>query len=258
MPASMLMTSPEDWNAMWTTWMLLICVVVNGVTSFSCVIFMIHANYVVKRQEDKPVVCAPVATATHQEPTSISSPHPEEAASRVCGKRKSRELPVFTFRIAKEEEVVQGRFKRRRVAPARVFGRSPRRTRSFGDAEHQLRAPPAWKPAPLRRSVSHEQASAVERPAACQAQVQVPVASPATAAAVLREIRPLDVLSSVMARVSAIVMDKLREAARNAVDEMLTSMVSFVTYGLLLAVIRQYSAVTVGVSVDLGAFSIEL
>ncbi|KAJ0393325.1 hypothetical protein P43SY_002888 [Pythium insidiosum] len=55
-----------------------------------------------------------------------------------------------------------------------------------------------------------------------------------------------------------IVASKLREALQNALDEVVTSIISFFTYGVLLFLVRQYSALAVGVSFDLGAFSIEL
>lgn len=51
-------------------------------------------------------------------------------------------------------------------------------------------------------------------------------------------------------------MLKVQKAAIGAADELLRSSLSFLAYAFVLFAVRQYSAVAINISLDLGVFSI--
>jgi hypothetical protein len=260
--------------SVWLAWMLCIFAL-NGAAALACVALVLNknTNNNTMADFDKPTSTPTTATAAAphmaRQNANVHEVEPTYSSCRVGAKRKSRDhQPEFPFarklqsELPEEEPITQGRTKLRRVTKITIVRFGARRSRSFGD-EMPTTSQPPMAPSPLRRVVScgdsaarpFEFTSPVVPPPTATAIVCAPLEeAAANMTALLREIRLRDVLSSA----KAVVFAKLREAARNAVDEVLTSIISFLTYGMLLFFLRQYSAVAVGVSLDLGAFSIEL
>lgn len=254
----------------WLPWVLCICAL-NVVAAIACVAYVLHSTHtkdtsdasstieIVVDEASQTPTASSLKRIVRQNATMIDVQHPQEET--VCGKRKTREHVAFPFArlqpCDRDDVMTQGPRKRRHIARPPLRQRLSFRSRSAGCETSSMSSVTQL---PLRRVLScgaiKTTPQAVHTSIHDQSKTStvVPASASLEHAPVLREIRLRDVLSSA----KAVVLAKLRDAAQNAVDEVLTSIVSFLTYGMLLFVVRQYSAVAVGVSLDLGAFSIEL
>lgn len=257
----------------WMTWMLFFCVA-NGVAVLACVFFVV-AHY----HEDGAdcsgddglgddhekidcIACAYDGAAASCIATTRKNSATTETAGlqdtpTACGKRKERDTGY-----GMEHEVSQGERKQRRrivIAPATSPIQTTLRQRAFscGDASPQTRRTVRVTISQLRRSVScgNLQEALHLDPASIDTRSHLHAAGDATPLC-LRSLYRL--MANMGTHVRSVLMETIRHAACAAVDEVLTSAFSFMTYATLVYLTRRYSAVAIGVSLDLGPFRIEL
>ncbi|KAF1324339.1 hypothetical protein FI667_g9933, partial [Globisporangium splendens] len=245
-------TSMTEWDLFWMTWMLFFCVgncaAVLLCTYFVVVHFYEDTEETQQIQEIKSNNMASIKMSTHGARnvicptygmlTKIKTVKCDGDSTSVCGKRKSRDN-----RFGMTDEIVQGKQKqRRRVVRTRAF--------SFNDVTTLLQQP--QQTSPLRRAASCGDMDGASRSPASEPSASETVHSSAALAS--KHAFKQDLHDSVVhfkIHVRSFV-------ARNAIDEVLTSVFSSMAYATLLFIVRQYSAVAIGVSLDLGAFSIAL
>lgn len=266
------MLTANGWDLFWIAWMLVFCAA-NGAAVVSCVAFLI-AHY--KDGDDTAAISDNVAHASAADSTppsswaSIAGAFTLQDPPSVCGKRKTRDKA-----FGMTSTLSQGKWKQQRCRTVVTqvsfqpkareqqyknpsqFSRA--RAFSFGDAATLLRGGTGYFP-PLRRVVS---CGNVDISDLRHCQELRPAASTKlfNSNEIQHSSEPVcegSLVATVKSQLRSFLAEKLRTAARNAVDEVLTSVFSFLTYAMLLFLVRQYSAVAIGVSLDLGAFSIEL
>lgn len=269
----------NEWDLFWMTWMLFFCVA-NGVAVLSCVVFMIvhfHEDAEQQRSDggaSKDSNAAKIgANGAYEAPSSCYTPPCSDmlltkAADRedsvtTCGKRKERDNAY-----GMTNEMTQGKWKQqRRIAlvarvatPQMVTASRFSRTRAFSFNDASALSQQTERVAPLRRIVSCGDVQGTLRQQPMSTAVEMHQYHDAAADSPKHVLLPdlHDSMTGWKTHVRSFVVGKIRKAARNAVDEVLASVFSFMTYATLLFIVRQYSAVAIGVSLDLGAFSIEL
>lgn len=225
--------------------LLALSLMASTLTAVMSIMFLLTTEDDEAEQQPAPVMTRSIMTQTDNELEMAQVKQIKEFTSiSVCGKRKQCDAPSSIE--------TQAAKKPRRIAP------TPQRfVRSFS-AET---VSPSKRDISLRRVVSCEDARS--RPTMTTTSVAWPCGFRSQEHKSEEETNDIKQTSDFapMAKASAaasFLLDKLRKGVRNAVDEVLTSVFSFVTYAALLFVVRQYSAIAVGVSLDLGAFSIEL
>ncbi|TMW56121.1 hypothetical protein Poli38472_008769 [Pythium oligandrum] len=207
-----------EMSSFWISTLLYLCIVNTTIAAFA-------VAYVIASSDSNAYEAPIEATKTT---TAVATQLTVSPAANACGKRKRCEPEFSTEREWKQRRIV------RRV---QIRDRLPRRSNSLDDAE-DIPAPVA-----LRRVVSCEEISAIYRTHLAETDSVITKSSS-------MEKEPSSLLDLIGSR--------LRVAVKQAVDDMLASLISFATYGVLLFLLREYCAVAVGVSLDLGAFSVEL
>ncbi|GAB9466210.1 hypothetical protein Gpo141_00003588 [Globisporangium polare] len=274
----MAMLTANEWDVFWMAWMLVFCAA-NGAAVVSCVAFLI-ANY---KDNDEWTTAndtdAQTSATTYTPPSSWASNAPSAFAFQdppsVCGKRKASDDEAFGMtgvlsqgkwkrqrhRLAIAQPSCQSKIRDQRDKRSSHFG--PARAYSFGDVAALLREG-AGPSSPLRRAVSSGNVATKDARdhrhfrSAASTVLSQPKRDRAQPLATEPEAHKCSLTANLRSQLRSFLVEKLRTAARNAVDEVLTSVFSFLTYATLLFLVRQYSAVAIGVSLDLGAFSIEL
>lgn len=274
-----MMLTAAEWDLFWIVWMLVFCAA-NGAAVVSCVAFLIaHYHRNEKNEMSTDNKARPTTTTAHTPSSWASNASALEFQDplSVCGKRKARDEA-----LGMTSALSQGKWKqqRRRIVVARATFQSTNTTHttptnttpsnrftrarafSFGEATTLLRGGTAGKQfAPLRRVVSCGNMDTNPQGLRSAANDLLSRFEP-TLVQSQKTTRPeaneRSLMADLKSQLWSFLIEKLRTAARNTVDEVLTSVFSFLTYAMLLFLVRQYSAVAIGVSLDLGAFSIEL
>lgn len=238
----------DSMTSVWFYTLLALSLMTSTLTAVLSLSFLMtkEDEETVQWQQPQPVMTRSIMTQTDDK---LEMAQEKQIISiSVCGKRKQRDAP-HAFDDANCTETLATKKQRRNAPTVQRF------VRSFS-AET---VSPSKSDMSLRRVVSCEDARL--RPTAttpvswfCSLRSQERGSEKTNEVEQTSSFAPMTKASAA----ASFLLDKLRKGVRNAVDEVLTSVFSFVTYAALLFVVRQYSAIAVGVSLDLGAFSIEL
>jgi hypothetical protein len=266
----------SECELVWMFWIFFFCIT-NISVVMSCVEeFSMYSSLSMEKAKTKSKVILQNSTSKKKEKVDVSilPPPPTTTTIQKINDKKKRKEREDTFGLA-YDEIVQGRVKRRRVFKPVFLRNIPRkRTFSFGDANicTTRTAMKTISMQDLRRAVSCSDLS--ERPEMKiflnQQQKHQQVATKVEEAPITSiysshhstdnsTTTKLETFFFKTSRqVRGFLLANLEKAIKNAVDEIISSFFSFVTYAAIVFLVRQYCEISVGVSLDLGAFSIEL
>ena len=265
--------------SVWTIWLIFFCI--TNCSAISSVVeeFSVDSSSVLSQesqQQEEPAVTNITPDPTLQEEIEQVL---QEYYHSLERKRKTRD---DTFGLAMDE-IHQGKWKRRRTFKPVFLKQIPRR-RAFSVGEGSAIKKKSGFPAAaaaVAATVSVTRPALVVRRSSSLGSLEFSSSSFLTekepTSSQLVHMKPLDheqvhedeAHRRVVRRfeskfhekkheIKNFLIENFRKAFRNAVDEMITSAFSFVTYAAIIFVVRQYSELAVGVSLDLGAFSIEI
>lgn len=226
--------------------LLAFCLVTSTLTAVMSILFLLTKEDEAEHQP-KPVLTRSIRTQTDNKLEMDQEKQVDAIISiSVCGKRKHRDASN-AFDDSNTTETQTKKHRRTSIEPI---------TQRFVRSCSVDAISPSKKDMSLRRVVSCEEARSRTAPVSWSYSIR----SQERKCEERNDVEQAQSVSSTTKASAAVsfLLDKLRKGVRNAVDEVLTSVFSFLTYAALLFVMRQYSAIAVGVSLDLGSFSIEL